>query len=133
MAYHGTTPLIEDKLVLPVVEEPIKLIGPSYLKIDRWPNGEHYEASVWVGGEGLAADNRWGVNFQFTFTVPYDSGIISIAAHAGHLLMTGYRGQVLQMYGQEVGEAVMCAITQVINGAVYLRPYTPEEIMKDMK
>lgn len=132
MQFHGAAPEIENTLTLPKVEEPIKRVGPSSLAITRGKGGEHYEANLWVGGEGLDVDQRWGENFQFSFVVPYDSGIVSIPAHAG-MMLAKYRTQIVHMYGREVGEAVICAIGQVVSGHFLRRPYTPEEIMKDLK
>lgn len=132
MAYRGREPAIEDKLTFPTVEEPVKFIGPSSLSIIRGKGGAQYEANVWVGGQGLAIDQRWGENFQFCFTVPFDSDIPSIPMHAG-MMLSKYRSQIVHMYGRDVGEAVIHAIGNVVAGHFYRRPYTPEEIMEHVQ
>jgi len=129
MNYHGWKPT-EETLTFPTVEEPVKLIGPSSLSIVQSATGCKYDAHLWVGGEGLAIDGRWGENFTFTFTVPHDLEI-DVRAHAGILLMK-YQRQIINMYGEEVGEAVIHAIGQIVSRRFYRKGYTPAEIMENV-
>lgn len=56
-----------NELTAPATPEPPQLFGPSSVLMTRNDHGTQYRASVWIGGEGLGIDGRWGETVELSY------------------------------------------------------------------
>lgn len=107
----------------PKTEEPVSYIGPSFVAIDNHPEGLHYNACLWVGGDGT--DGRWGHNVQFTFTIEHGNRV-STAMLA--VLLSRQADALSRMFGELVGTVMIRSYIESIMGRCLDRPYAADEL-----